>query len=104
MRAVDISEAKAHLNKLVRYAEAGDTICITRSGKPVAKLTAIEPKRKPLDAAAMRALTDSMKTFAPTLSQDVFGSLGHAGRPKTLKEMKAGIGREVKHRRSRNRY
>ena len=42
--------------------------------------------------------------FAPKRPQDVFGSLGHAGRPRTLKEMKAGISAEARRRHARNRY
>lgn len=42
--------------------------------------------------------------FAPTSSKDVFGSLRYAGRPKTLKEMEAGIAAEVKRRHARHRY
>jgi AbrB family looped-hinge helix DNA binding protein len=42
--------------------------------------------------------------FAPTSPQDVFGSLGHAGPPKTLKEMEAGLSEEARRRYARNRY
>ena len=42
--------------------------------------------------------------FAPTRPKDVFGSLGHAGRPKTLEEMQAGIAKEARRRHVRNRY
>jgi AbrB family looped-hinge helix DNA binding protein len=42
--------------------------------------------------------------FARTQSKEVFGSLGHAGPPKTLKEMQAGIAKEARRRHARNRY
>ena len=42
--------------------------------------------------------------FAPTCPQNVFGSLGHAGPPKTLTEMEAGISEEARRRHARNRY
>ncbi|HEY2446388.1 MAG TPA: AbrB/MazE/SpoVT family DNA-binding domain-containing protein [Rhizomicrobium sp.] len=42
--------------------------------------------------------------FAPTRPKDVFGSLGHAGRPKTLEEMEAGIAAEARRRHARHRY
>jgi AbrB family looped-hinge helix DNA binding protein len=42
--------------------------------------------------------------FAPTRPKDVFGSLGHAGPPKTLEEMEAGIADEARRRHARNRY
>jgi prevent-host-death family protein len=60
MRTVSIAEAKAHLSKLVEQAEAGDPVCITRRGKPVAQIIAAERKRKPIDVEALRALTDKM--------------------------------------------
>jgi AbrB family looped-hinge helix DNA binding protein len=42
--------------------------------------------------------------FAPTRPKDVFGSLGHAGPPKSLEEMQAGIAQEARRRHARNRY
>jgi AbrB family looped-hinge helix DNA binding protein len=42
--------------------------------------------------------------FAPTRPNDVFGSLSHAGPPKTLEEMEAGIAKEARRRHARNRY
>jgi AbrB family looped-hinge helix DNA binding protein len=41
--------------------------------------------------------------FAPTHPEDVFGSLAYSGRPKTLKEMEAGIAVEAKRRHARSR-
>jgi prevent-host-death family protein len=38
---VPISEAKAHLTDLVRRAEAGDEIVLTRHGHPVVRLTPV---------------------------------------------------------------
>ena len=61
MRTVSIAEAKAHLSKLVEQAEAGDPVCITRRGKPVAQIIAVETKRKPIDVEALRAITDKMR-------------------------------------------
>jgi prevent-host-death family protein len=60
MRNINLADAKAHLSKLVERAAAGDTVCITRRGKPVAQITAIKTRRKRIDLPALRALTDSM--------------------------------------------
>jgi prevent-host-death family protein len=57
---VTLADAKARLSELVARAAAGEEVRITRRGKPVAQLTRIEAKRKPIDLAALRALTDSM--------------------------------------------
>jgi prevent-host-death family protein len=49
---VPISEAKARLTDLVRRAEAGDDVVLTRHGRPVVRLAPVpvravaEPERK----------------------------------------------------------
>ncbi|SMF61770.1 prevent-host-death family protein [Allosphingosinicella indica] len=60
MDVVNLADAKAHLSELVDRVEAGDSIDITRRGKPVARLTTIDQARKPIDAASLRSLTDRM--------------------------------------------
>ena len=57
---VSLAEAKARLSELVDRVEAGDSIDITRRGKPVARLTAVARDRKPIDLAVLRALTADM--------------------------------------------
>jgi prevent-host-death family protein len=54
MGGVNRAEAKAHPNELVARAEAGESIQISRRGKPVARLTSLTPPREPIDVAAMR--------------------------------------------------
>lgn len=60
MATVNLAEAKAHLSALVDRAAAGEPVCILRRGKPVAQITAITTPRKPVDAAALRAITKRM--------------------------------------------
>jgi prevent-host-death family protein len=36
MGNVNLADAKAHLSELVARAASGETVCITRRGKPVA--------------------------------------------------------------------
>ena len=60
MHAVNLADAKAHLSELVDRVEAGDSIDITRRGKPVARLTAVVRPRKPIDASLLRSLTEAM--------------------------------------------
>jgi prevent-host-death family protein len=57
---VNLAEAKAHLSELVARAEAGETIQISRRGKPVVQLTSLAQPRKPIDVAALRAVLDTM--------------------------------------------
>ncbi|TPI20519.1 type II toxin-antitoxin system Phd/YefM family antitoxin [Mesorhizobium sp. B3-1-3] len=60
MNAINLADAKAHLSELVDRVEAGDSIDITRRGKPVARLTAVVGPRKPIDIALLRSLTAAM--------------------------------------------
>ncbi|WBQ09168.1 type II toxin-antitoxin system prevent-host-death family antitoxin [Hyphomonadaceae bacterium ML37] len=60
MSTISLADAKAHLSELVDRIEAGDTIDITRRGKPVARLTAVSKPRKPVDAALLQSLTASL--------------------------------------------
>lgn len=62
MDAINLADAKAHLSELVDRVEAGDSIDITRRGKPVARLTAVTRPRKPIDASMLQSLTASMQT------------------------------------------
>lgn len=60
MKAINLADAKAHLSELIDRVEAGDSIDITRRGKPVARLTAVIKARKPIDAALLQSLTAAM--------------------------------------------
>ncbi len=60
MNAVNLADAKAHLSELIDRVEAGDSVDITRRGKPVARLTAVARPRKRIDAAQLRSLTAIM--------------------------------------------
>ena len=60
MNAINLADAKAHLSELVDRVEAGDSIDITRRGKPVARLTAVTGPRKSIDVALLRSLTAAM--------------------------------------------
>ena len=60
MDAVNLADAKARLSELIDRVEAGESVEIRRRGKTVARLVPAPPPRKPLDMAAIRALTESM--------------------------------------------
>ncbi|MFN7619110.1 MAG: type II toxin-antitoxin system Phd/YefM family antitoxin [bacterium] len=45
MSEIAISEAKARLTALVRQAEAGEDVVLTRNGKGVARITSMVPRR-----------------------------------------------------------
>jgi prevent-host-death family protein len=60
MEAINLADAKAHLSELIDRVEAGDSIDITRRGKPVARLTAVAKPRKRIDATLLQSLTATM--------------------------------------------
>jgi prevent-host-death family protein len=60
MADVTVADAKARLSELINRVEEGDKVRITRRGKPVVELTAVRQALKPVDLAALRALTDGM--------------------------------------------
>ena len=55
MGQVTIAEAKAHLRDLIARAEAGETILISRRGRPIVELRPIAQPRQPIDVQALRA-------------------------------------------------
>jgi prevent-host-death family protein len=60
MRSVTLADAKARLSQLVEQVAAGDPVCITRRGKPVAQIIAIDRPRRRIDVRALQAVTDAM--------------------------------------------
>ena len=60
---IPVSEAKGHLAELVRRAEAGDEVVLTRRGQDAVRLV---PVAKPRSAADRRALMDKVRASAAT--------------------------------------
>ena len=58
---ISVTAAKAQLTELVRRAEKGDQIVLTRHGRPVVRLT---PVKKPIDSEARRTLIDEVMRAA----------------------------------------
>jgi prevent-host-death family protein len=65
MMQIAIAEAKAQFAELVRRAEAGESIMLTRYGRPVARIVAVErPVGRPLLGAMKGAFTLPEDMFA----------------------------------------
>ena len=60
MASINVADAKANLSELIERVEAGESIEITRRGKPVARLTAVARPPKRIDAAVLQSLTATM--------------------------------------------
>ncbi len=58
---VSLTEAKAQLNELVRRAEAGDEVILTRHGQPAVRLVPIYVNQKTPDRSARRALLEAVR-------------------------------------------
>jgi prevent-host-death family protein len=58
---VPVSEAKGQLTELVRRAEAGDEIVLTRHGQPTVRLV---PVRAPVDRPTRRARLEALRAAA----------------------------------------
>lgn len=56
MKQVGVYDAKTHLPKLLDEVERGETVTITRHGRPVAKLVPVTPSKRTVEEAieAMR--------------------------------------------------
>ena len=46
METVNIHEAKTHLSRLVEKAAKGEPFIIAKAGKPMVKVTAVDPPRE----------------------------------------------------------
>lgn len=60
MATISLAEAKARLSELIDRVEAGESVEITRRGKPVARISAIRAPRQRVDIAALEALAAAM--------------------------------------------
>lgn len=71
MTDVTLADAKARLSELLNRVVDGDSVRITRRGKPIAQLSAVAPTRTPVDLQALRALTDAMPKQTETAAETV---------------------------------
>lgn len=79
MREVQASDAKTHLPQLLDAVERGETIVITRHGRPIARLVPEAERRQ----AEIRAAIDAIKALrrtGPKLSAEEIRALINEGR------------------------
>ncbi len=69
MTTVNVHEAKTQLSRLLAQVEAGEEVVIARNGKPVAKLVACKPKRKP-QPGVMKGLVSIDERFFEPLPEE----------------------------------
>lgn len=71
MTDVPLGEAKARLSELIERAAAGEPVRITRRGRPIVQLTPVARARKPVDVAALKAVTDTMQVQSESAGEFV---------------------------------
>lgn len=64
---VSVTDAKGQLTELVRRAEAGDEIILTRHGHPAVRLVPVKAAR---DKASRRSLLDAVRKAAAAKAVD----------------------------------
>ena len=83
MREVQASEAKTHLPRLLDEVECGETIVITRHGRPIARIVPEVSRRQAEIARAvegLRALRRSITARGESLSWDELKAFRDEGR------------------------
>jgi prevent-host-death family protein len=64
-KSYSIAEAKDNLSRLIAEASEGDEVTITRHGKPVATLKAVQPQRGTMSPEMMDRLAKLRAEFPP---------------------------------------
>lgn len=78
MREVQASEAKTHLPALLDEVERGETVVITRHGKPIARLIPEADRRQAKIDRTLAEIDEFRKTM-PSLSLEEILSARHEG-------------------------
>ena len=78
MRSIQAAEAKAHLSSLLDEVERGQTIVITRHGKPIARIVPEADSRQARIVRAMADIEEFRKTMPRIALEDIL-SARHEG-------------------------
>ena len=68
---VNIFEAKTQLSKLIQMVESGEDVIIARAGKPVARLTQLETKKRPIRFGGLKGKIQIADDFDAPLPPEV---------------------------------
>lgn len=78
MTTVSTYEAKTHLPRLIRAAERGETVIITRHGKPVAQLGPVQDRRSAQVAEALEQIEKLRRRLPKVPLEELLASI-HEG-------------------------
>ena len=79
MSTINIYEAKTTLSKLVERAAAGEDVIIARRGKPVARLTQLEPAKRKIRFGILKGKIKVAKDFDAPLPDEVLAQFEGRG-------------------------
>ena len=71
MQTVNIHEAKTHLSKLLEEVSKGKEVVIAKSGKPMAKLTGLNPVRPVRKPGFLKGKIKIAENFDAPLPNDL---------------------------------
>ena len=74
MRRIQASEAKTHLASLLDDVERGETLIITRHGKPIARLVPDETSRTKDIEQAIAKIRELRKSFGKVSIEEIIAS------------------------------
>ena len=70
-KTITLADAKSRLSELTELAAAGESVIITKRGRPVARMSRPEKPRQPIDLQVLRQLTASMPAQAEEAAEFV---------------------------------
>jgi prevent-host-death family protein len=85
MKQVNIREAKTHLSQLLQRVAAGEEVIIAKSGVPVARLMAVEKRRRRSFLGIDRKRLKVPRDFDAPLPPDILLGFWGGEVPKTNK-------------------
>jgi prevent-host-death family protein len=71
MTVVNIYDAKTRLSKLIEEAAAGNDVVIARGGKPVARLTRLDPPKRELKFGVLKGKIKVAADFDAPLPTEI---------------------------------
>ena len=74
MQQIALSEAKARLSELLDDVERGDTIVITRRGRPIARLVSERDSRQHEILKTMERIEEFRRTMPPITLEEILSS------------------------------
>jgi len=71
MTVVNVYDAKTRLSKLIEEAASGKDVVIARGGKPVARLTRLDPPKRKLKFGVLKGKIKVPEDFDSPLPSDI---------------------------------